>query len=267
MPKVGLMSQFSRPYQIALAVLVVAAAAWFLAFRPHSSTETTAPSKPPTAPGVAGLTKDIAKAHAAVAASEQNARELQKRSEVPVAVTGGTAAAHTSSVPAATKVTVTKTHVAAPSTTAKSVTVKRGSIHAYAGAGRVPNRQVLVERALSEGKPVVILFWNKKGSDDRATKLQLELLELDHHVIHKLLHSGNNSVKKLLVANHMYLGPFAAFFANAKQVAEFGSVTRGVQVYSTPTVIVIGKSHQAHVLTGFTDAFAMQQAIEEARSS
>src|SRR2546421_5070815 len=98
MPNERAMAQLSRPYQVALAAIVLLAAVWLLALRGHSSgggesTSTPAP-KPSTstrpgapytpykgsAPGVAGLTRAIQKAHGAVAQSERNAKRLEERS-------------------------------------------------------------------------------------------------------------------------------------------------------------------------------------------
>jgi hypothetical protein len=100
MPKEGTMAQLSRPFQVALAAIVLLAAVWFVALRGHSSTSGTSSSAPASeatvpapkaakpstpyhgpAPGVAGLTRDIEKARGAVSASEQNARQLEHASE------------------------------------------------------------------------------------------------------------------------------------------------------------------------------------------
>src|SRR3981081_2694660 len=76
LPKVGLMAQISRPFQIALAALALFAIVWLLALRGHSSgtsesgSSSSAPSQSSrpssvyhgSAPGVEGLTRDLAKA-------------------------------------------------------------------------------------------------------------------------------------------------------------------------------------------------------------
>ena len=49
------------------------------------------------------------------------------------------------------------------------------------------------------------------------------------------------------------------------QVAAFGSVTRGVQVYGTPTILIVNKHGQTTTLTGLQDTYSIQQAIAEAR--
>src|SRR5947208_12698851 len=98
MPKQRAMAQLSRPYQVAIAAIVLLAAVWLLALRGHhssgaqsASTPTpkpsaaTGPGAPYTpykgsAPGVAGLTRAIQKAHNAVAQSERNAKHLEEKS-------------------------------------------------------------------------------------------------------------------------------------------------------------------------------------------
>ncbi len=100
------MTQISRPFQIALVAVGLLAAVWLFALhgRSASSTESSgsAPASTPAttsgaaaqekaaaapttvykgaAPGVAGLTGAIAKAHGAVATSQQNAKELESKS-------------------------------------------------------------------------------------------------------------------------------------------------------------------------------------------
>jgi cytoskeletal protein RodZ len=110
------MAQLSRPYQIALGAVVVLGLIWAVALRAHGSNPSEpAPTSPaastpapastaksassatsaaaeakaaaaPTpiyhgaAPGVEGLTRAIAKAHGAVATSQQNAQQLQSKS-------------------------------------------------------------------------------------------------------------------------------------------------------------------------------------------
>lgn len=298
MPKLVGMAQVSRPYQIALGVLVLFALVWAVALRPHSSSEATAPATPTTsaatsspaqttaakssanakgsgspiyhgsAPGVQGLTRAIAKAHGAVATSEQNSKQLAERSAqasstAPSAPTTSSSATHTtpSTTSAAKSPSSTATAPAATHATAKQPGIKSKS-----GAGRTPARQVLVEHALNEGKVAVILFWNPKGSDDVAVRDELRLLEAVHHNIRPVARTPQ--VRRILQASGVELQkPFAAFEASAKQVASFGSITRGVQVYSTPTLLIVGKSGKTTVITGLTDYYSIEQAIDEIRHS
>ena len=55
--------------------------------------------------------------------------------------------------------------------------------------------------------------------------------------------------------------------AYASQVNTFGSITREIQVYQTPTLMIVNPHGQVTTLTGYTDAYAIEQAIAEAGES
>jgi hypothetical protein len=301
MPKLGGMAQISRPFQIALVAVCLFAGVWFFALQGHSSSTSGSGSAPavtartpaasnhastgatkgaPSAavvaqaklaaksghiyhgsvPGLEGLTRDIARAHSAVAA-------------VGASPSGSASATHTGSSTTA----ATQSHVATPAATATSTaasstptvthtTVKLQPIKAKSGAGRIPARQVLVEHALHEGKIAVILFWNPKGANDAIVNYELRLLETIHHLIRPL--PRTSQLRKAFKASGLELEKrFAAFVSTAGQVASYGSITRGVQVYATPTIFIVNKQGHATVLSGLQDAFSIEQAIDEARNS
>jgi hypothetical protein len=291
MPKLVGMAQLSRPYQIALGVLALFAVVWVIALRPHSTNSSGASSSPaatPTlpakpaapangsgsatsktsstyhgsAPGVQGLTRAIAKAHGAVSTSEQNAKQLTEHS-AQASSTASPSSSSSSSSSAQSSAPAAKAP-SAPTGTAKHPSSTSHGIKAQSGAGRTPARQALVERALKEGKPAVILFWSKSGADDVAVHDELLLLEAIHHMIKPIAH--NPVVRERLVREGFELTkPFAAFEASSKQVSSFGTITRGVQIYGTPTILIVAKGGKTTVITGLTDAFAIEQAIDEAR--
>ena len=298
MPKLEEMAQLSRPFQIALVAVVLLAGVWLFALQGHStsgasssapvaSASAPAASKPASsgvahqgshstaaaeakgaaksthvyhgsAPGVEGLTRAIAKAHGAVAASQQNAKQLEAKSAQ---------AAGESPSPSTSSATTPAQHsTAAPTTAPTRSTVKPQPIKAQAGAGRTPARQALVERALDEGKIAVILFWNPKGADDVAVNDELRLLEAVHHLIRPLARTPQ--LRRALKASGLELEKrFAAFASPASAVASYGSITRGVQVYGTPTILIVNKRGETTVLTGVQDTFSIEQAIDEARNS
>jgi hypothetical protein len=279
------MAQLSRPYQIALGVLVLFAAVWFIALRGSSTNTSGSGSSPaasapaaatptnsgstaaaeakaaaaPTpiyhgaAPGVEGLTRAINKAHGAVATSQQNARQLEEKS------------AQASSTQPTTSITPTAKHPAATSTKANThVAGESKAVEAQTGPQRTPARQALVERTLKEGKIAVILFWNPKGADDVATRDELLLLEAVHHIIRPV--AGLPRVRSLLAHSGLELQKtFAVFVARENQVTSFGSITRAIQVYQTPTILIINKHGLTRTLSGLTDAYSLEQAIDEAR--
>jgi hypothetical protein len=259
MPKVALMAQLSRPFQIALAALALFAIVWLLALRGHSSAPGSAGSSSPappssvyhgSAPGVEGLTRDLAKAHGAVTTSDQNAKKLAEQS---AQASGGT--------PSATPAPTTAPKAAAPAASAPSAAAKASAGHpaaparthaaapkspsagtrAPAPAVTTPTMQAKVEAELKQGKVVTILFWNPKAADDAAVHGQLHLVR------------GELG------------GAVAVHDALASQAGSFGSIIRGVQVFGTPTILIINRHGLAQTLTGYTDAYSIEQAIAEVR--
>jgi hypothetical protein len=293
------MAQLSRPFQILLAATVLFALVWFVALRPHGS-ETTSSSPSPVAstpastsaptaassaspakstpvyhgaaPGLEGLTRDINRAHGNVAASQSQAQKAASASgetagQGPAVTASSTTAAvtshkqpgasasttvtsttksttvvhskHAAAVPAGTvtksSVTVTKSSKrGAPS---HSVTVTKTSVNA------APAQQVAVEKQLKQGKVVLVLFWNPKGSDDVAVHKELQAVEKQQG------------------------GKIAVHYALADQAGSFGSITKTIQVYQTPTILLVNGKGLTTTLTGFTDAFSIEQTIGEAREA
>jgi hypothetical protein len=270
------MAQLSRPYQIALVALSLLVVVWFVALRGHSagtstggagsSAATSAPA--PTAageakaaaapshvytgptPGLQGLTRAIAKAHGAVASSQQNAKQVENESaQASNSSSTGAAAAGSSSqrshAAASHGATVKHpagsrsqaTHRAAASKPGRTT----GAASAHGAHSTSPNLQASVEAELKQGKVVAILFWNPKATVD--LEVQRELRAVGHALGAKI----------------------AVHEAHASQVGSFGSVTRTIQVDETPTILIVNKHGQTTTLTGLTDVFAIEQAIDEAR--
>ena len=265
------MAQLSRPYQFGLLGVVLLAAVWLVLIQGHSSNSTTAgsgssapavqtvttstavPAKHAkakiyhgSAPGVGGLTSAVAKAQGAVSTSQQNAKTLEQKSAAASSEAAARSHSSTTSAAAATptkaaattktlhvtKVTPTKTtHVTATKTVAPNASTR----------STIAVNQRVVEAQLDKGKVAVILFWDPRGSDDVSVRRAVSRL------------SGNGKVK------------VAVNYARANQVASFGTITRGIQVYGTPTLLVVNKKGGTITLTGLQDSFAIEQAISEAR--
>src|SRR5439155_24217646 len=190
MPNVWTMAHLSRPYQVALGAICVLAAVWFVALRGHSSSngggssvpspQPAAPAKPaapstssPSAPGVAGLTRAIEKARGAVTESERNAKQLQQKSAEASSPSSG-APPVSSTGPA--RPGTSPTHRSSAATRTDAPGARSHSAHAGAKPTGTPARHARVEAALKRGHTVVVLFWNPKGADDRAVRLQLREL-------------------------------------------------------------------------------------------
>jgi hypothetical protein len=278
MPKEAEMSQISRPFQIALAAVFLLLAVWLIALRGHSSGASSSPAVATSAqattpsatapssggapaahsapgggtaasaggeyrgsaPGVAGLTRAIDKAQGAVKLSERNAQQLQRKSAQASSASASPGAGASSSSAARAQTTGTA-KAGAPATShssskpAAKPPARKGS-HAGTQA-----KQALVEGELAHGQTVIVLFWSARGAVDVAVRAQL-----------RRLHRG----RKLVV--HL---------ASGGEVGRYGTITRSLQVDQTPTMLVIAPSGKTKTLTGLVDAYAIEQAIAEARSS
>jgi hypothetical protein len=232
--------QISLPYRIALGVLLVMAALWFTVLQPKPE----AASPPPTAPGVAGLARATQGAKNAVAASKSSAAESeaaanrpgQTRSATPTKATAGATkspAAATSPKATAAK-PVVKHHRVVPRKTAPGAATKPSPTLVKADGGKDPSAPLVAD--LNRGRTLVLLFWNKKGSDDRAVRTALK--GVGHH-------HGKVVVKSI----------------PAKEVGDYEAITRGAQVLQSPTILVIGKDKKAHPIIGFTYAGEINQLV------
>jgi hypothetical protein len=256
-------TQVSRPFQIALLAVALLGLVWVLALHGHAAggKESTGTAPAPAiaanaqaeekaaakatpiyhgaAPGVEGLTRAIAKAHGAVATSQRNAQELQQHSrEASQEASSGSsasAAAHSSVAPGAAAV---RAHEAAVE--ARRAKARHAAAAKHAAAGR-PAAQVAVEHEVVQGKTVLLLFWDSKSSVSREVRVETQAMV--------------NSSK----------GSLALHVAAPNQVGEFGSLTEVVHVYQTPTILIVNRRGVVSTLTGLTDTFALKQLIHEAR--
>lgn len=272
------MTQLSRPFQIALVTLALFVLVWFAALHHRTSDSgggsgstpaaSSAPVKPssaaearaaaaPThiyhgaAPGVEGLTRAIDRAHGAVAQSQHEAHRVETSEPSASSGSSANAASSTSAAAAAqtnhasttaTHVSHTTTHTLVHPKAASPTRVQPKSPAVKHPATKL-SLQATVEHELQQGKTVLILFWNSHGSDDMA------------------VHNALPAVQRALGSK------LAVHYASAGQVGAFGTVTHAVQVTQTPTLLIVNPHGQTTVLTGLTDAFAIQQAVAESRHS
>jgi hypothetical protein len=194
--------KLSLPYRIALVALLAVGVLWFVMLRPKTGGE----QAPATAPGVTGLANDVTKAKGAVDAANAGA-------------TPAPPAAATPAPPAAVK-------PAAPP--------KPGL--ADDAAPNDPSKPILAQ--VDKGKVAVVLFWNEKASDDRATRNALR--SVDRH-----------------------RGKVVATAIPVRDVGRYDAITRGAQVLESPTVLVIGAGGKARAITGYTQAKEIDQAVSD----
>ena len=236
------MDKISLPFRIVLIVALVFAVVWFLVLRPKPAAE----SEPAvTPPGVTGLANDVAKANKAVDASNAAAarREAAANAVGGSSTTATTKPSTASAKPGATAAKPSTTSAKPGATAAKPATAKPATAAKPAKPGLAddaapgdPSRPLLA--SVDAGKVVVVLFWNKNASDDRATRRGLRSIDL---------HGGK------VVASAVPIG----------DVGRYEAITRGVQVLESPTVLVIGAGGKARAITGYTQAKEIDQAVSD----
>jgi hypothetical protein len=211
--------QISLPYRIAIVALVVVGGLWFAVLKPKPASD----SASTTAPGVTGLANDVDKAKDAVNASNA----ATAGTEATANAVGGEG---TSTAPAASG-TATQ-----PAATAKPAKPAKPSLADDAVEGD-PSKAVLAD--VDAGKVAVVLFWNKKASDDRATRRALRDVDTHH-------------------------GKVVTRAVPIDEVGKYEAITRGAQVLESPTVLVIGAGGKARAITGYTQAKEIDELVGSA---
>jgi hypothetical protein len=243
--------QVSRPMQIALVGAFLFLAVWFLALRPKkASVEATAPvpaqttALPTTStpqPAASGFGKAVEKARAGAqtanqaAAAEQATGTSTTGTATPAASGSGTAAAPAApAAPSAARLrgSVASVAVVGAEQAGATVTVLR-KVTDQGPARHLPAR---VQSALDHHKVIVLLFWSRRSSDDRAVR---------DEVAHLSRHRG-----RVLVV-----------MAPVGSVGRYSRITAGVEVSQSPTVLIVDPHRKAEMLTGFVDGANINQAV------
>ena len=93
--------------------------------------------------------------------------------------------------------------------------------------------------ALGEKKAVVLVFYNAKGSDDRAVRAAADRVSHRH---------GRVIVKSVPVG----------------RLGRYAPITKGVAVAQTPTVMVLAPGNTARTIVGFTTQSEIDQLVGDA---
>jgi hypothetical protein len=295
LPKLSLMAQISRPFQIVLVVFVLFALTWFAVLHRPGSTSSGGSGSSPSASSarasatshrasVASATRPVTAhtvtahtvtahtvtahtvtAHTVKVAGRASAKSTTPSTERHQAVAGSRhgaqsqhAAAHVSqTTPSAGSAAALTLHnltaafhlgvvvdlleVLDPALDAQAkIAHAEGVVIDRLKAALQPASPATIAAELHSGKTVLLLFVNPHAYDDDATAIATV------EVAHKLRGS---------VVPHLAL---------ANQVNSFGSITRDIQVYQTPTLLIVNPKSKVTPLTGLTDEFALEQAISEA---
>jgi hypothetical protein len=231
------MDQVSRPLQVALVATLAFVALWFLALRPKEE-EIPPPPKPPAQAGAqggnsaipGGLGNAVDKARAGQAQANQSAQQRSQQ---------GAGSEEPSGQPPAQPAPSARTPGGAAGSTRSGAVPATPARGGRRFAASVSPAQV--NAAVSSGKVVVLLFYNRRSSDDRAVRAEVGSLSR---------RSG-----RVLVGD-----------APLREVARYSSVTQGVQILQSPTVVVVNRRRQAQLLVGYTDRFELDQKVVNALS-
>jgi hypothetical protein len=199
-------SSLALPYRVALVALLAVAALWFTVLRPKP-----VEAPPPTAPGATGLGNAVEGAQSAVetanAAAQRSADAAGAAASTPATGTG-----------------------------AKPAEIGAQAQRRTADGGKDASGPVL--RQLDRGRVVALLFYNRRGSDDRAVRSALRAVpRRDGRVV-------------------VRTSPLS-------RLGRYEAITRGVKVLAAPTVLVIGQGPSARAITGFTTTAEINQAVSE----
>jgi hypothetical protein len=141
---------------------------------------------------------------------------------------------------------VAATESAAPSQSAKGTASKAGErTSSQAQGGKAPSRDsartlpVGVQRAVNANKVVVVLFWNAKGSDDRAVR---------------------SAVSGVSTRN----GAVAKFTDTLGNFSRYTRLTGENAITQTPTVMVVDRKQRSEVATGYLDGATVDQLVVDA---
>lgn len=100
------------------------------------------------------------------------------------------------------------------------------------------DRSARILDALADGDVAVLLFHEPKASDDREVR------------------SAVRSVDRRG-------GRVAVFDAPVDDVGRYAAITRGVDVRSAPTTLVIGPDRKARAIVGFTDVKEIDELVDD----
>lgn len=221
----------SRPFQAIVAALALFVLAWFVVLHRPGSEPARSSSASSSAQPAGGRAVHAKHSVSHAAASTGHPKVAAKHAHAT--------AVHRKATVAHAKTSVTHTRTVIHSkTSAHSKTAVHPKVSPVPHA---PAMQARIAAELHQGKVALLLFWNPHSSEDSAVQREVQI------VAHKL---G---------------GRVAVHTASADQVGSFGSITRDIQVYQTPTLLIINPRGQVTTVTGYTDAYALEQAIREAR--
>jgi hypothetical protein len=219
-------SQISPPIRIVLVAAIGLIAAWMLFLRPSGDVETT---KPPTAPGVTGLSNAVDGAKDAAAAQEARDKEVQKATGEE----SGTAAG--------------KPEAAQATTSAKALETGRVLALSPVVDDKVKDLPKGIREALARRDVFAIGVFNTRNKAWAP-------MAADDRRVRRALRDANR-----------YGGRVTVHSATLRDLTKLRPVIGGVDVTQSPSVVVVDRNRKATVLEGYVDRVSINQAIADAR--
>ncbi|MDX6649430.1 MAG: hypothetical protein QOJ97_1381 [Solirubrobacteraceae bacterium] len=235
MPKAEGMDQVSRPIQFLLIGVLAFAALWFVALRPKTDSGGAA-APPPAAAAPAPAKSSLP---GGLGTAVDKARTTQAQGNAAAAAQSGTTTstlgAAPAPAPAAAKpaTTAAKPRAAARPAKPRAATPVRRRAE---GPGPTPAK---VRRGLAQRHAVVLLFYSAASSDDRAVRSELA------------------GVSRRGGRVDTWAIPVSA-------LSRFANVLQGVQVFQTPSVVVLSSTRKPMLLAGYTDRAEIDQVANAA---
>ena len=217
--------------RIALLVVLAFAGVWFVALRPKPAVDAGVPPAPAAQQPKDGLTGVPKKAEQAVA----RANGTSAKKETAAKAVDAPAAAKPAPKPAPA--------VAAPKPAAARPRVASGQT-ATPGSGTAAKRDeaVKVKRVLADleaKKVVVLLFWDRRTSDDRE--------------VYRAVESSNRHGGKVSVRA-----------APIQRLGDYAPVTKDLPIANSPSVVVIDEQKRATVIAGLTVTAEVDAVVNRA---
>jgi hypothetical protein len=225
------MNQISPPIRILLVAVIGLCAAYMLFLRPKPEA-TTGVAAPPAVATTVPAKDPNAKTSSGSGAIVQNAIKKTTSASDQAKVAAGE----------------TPGGLAADGTTGAATTgsgVAAGTTPTVATATSPVTKETLshlpkdVRGAVAKHKVIVLLFYNNRSADDRAVRRALS---------HVSTYGG-----QVFLAPHWI-----------KSVARYQSITRGVDVEQSPTIVVADRNLKAETLVGYVDAKTIDQTVVDA---
>ena len=222
-----IVSQVSLPMRIALVATLAFSALWFVALRPKTPPAASAPAAATPAQGTPG------QGAPAQSAPGQAAQQANGAVQATQQAAGQAEAAAGNATPDAGT-------AARPAQAAEAGAAQPAAVDVKAAVAKTDSaaaKAVLAD--IAKRKVVVLLFWDRRVSDDRAV----------HTAVKGLSRRG---------------GKVAVHVAPIAKLADYEAISRGVPVVTSPTVLIIDRARRARSVGGLTVPAELEELVGKA---